>query len=505
MQDATELLNVWMETVRDYAIFLVDPTGCIATWNVGAERILGFLEAEVVGLPLAILFTPEDRNQGTPEWELQTAKDHGRASDDRWHVRKDGSRFWCSGMLMAVRDGQGSVRSYVKVMRDLTERKMNEDELRARAEALLEADRRKNEFLAMLSHELRNPLAPILMSLHLLKRQDSIDDPILQESRAMIERQVLNLKRLIDDLLDVSRMALNKIELQCKTMDLTTIAARAAEDVRPIMQERGHELTVSSESGQVWILGDSVRLEQVIESLLTNAAKFTDPGGHIWLTIGREGNQAAISVRDTGIGIGAEMLDRAFELFAQAEQGLARTRGGLGIGLTLARNVVTLHGGTIEARSEGLGKGSEFLVRLPLDLSNERTLADPACPATDGFVTVSRGESRRVLIVDDNQDAARSIEHFLRNWGYEVQVTHDGATALEMVRHYQPHVALLDIGLPNLDGYDVARHLSHEKSVSLIALTAYIPDPGTRSLFDRHLVKPVQPEELLKVLGELAR
>jgi PAS domain S-box-containing protein len=508
MEDANELLNIWMETVRDYAIFLVDLTGCIASWNVGAERILGYQESEVVGLPLAIFFTPEDRDQGVPALELETAKSHGRASDDRWHVRKDGSQFWCGGMLTAVRDERGSVRGLVKVMRDLTERKVMEEELRARADALLAANLRRNEFLAVLSHELRNPLAPILMSLYVLKRRNGTDDPVLEQARAMIERQVMNLKRLIDDLLEVSRMALNRIDLHRETVDLSIIAARAVEDVRPLMQERGHEVTVTTEPGRLWVLADPVRLEQVVASLLTNAAKFTDPGGTIWLTIEREGDHAVVRVRDTGIGIAAEMLDRTFDLFAQADQGLARARGGLGIGLTLARALVTLHGGTIEARSEGAGKGSEFLVRLPLDVTEVRVLSalegPDAAPDSVGIDPAARS-GRRLLIVDDNIDAARSLERFLKDGGYDVELAHDGPTALELVRHYQPDVALLDIGLPHLDGYAVALQARQEKPVSLIALTGYAPEPRARSLFDRYLIKPVQPDELLKVLRELGQ
>ena len=507
MEDATELLNIWMETVRDYAIFLVDLNGCVATWNVGAERILGYREAEVIGLPLAIFFTPEDRDKSVPEWELGNARDRGRASDDRWHVRKDGSRFWCSGMLMSVHNEEGSVRSFVKVMRDLTERKLMEEELRARADALLESDRRKNEFLAMLSHELRNPLAPILTSLYVLRSQNRTDDPVLQQSHAMIERQVTNLKRLIDDLLDVSRMALNRIELRREILDLSIIVTRAGEDVRPLMLERKHELTVATGPGPLRILADPVRLEQVIESLLTNAAKFTDPGGKIWLTIEREGEHAVVRVQDTGIGIAPELLDRNFDLFTQADQGLARARGGLGIGLTLARSLVMLHGGTIEARSEGAGKGSEFVVRLPLDSADAKTTDAPAAPGpppdSKGIGPAIGSGGRRVLIVDDNLDAARSLEVFLKHGGYDVQLAHDGPAALEMVRRYQPDVALLDIGLPHLDGYAVARQVRHEKPVALIALTGYAPEPETSSLFDRYLVKPVKPDELLKLLGEL--
>ena len=275
------------------------------------------------------------------------------------------------------------------------------------------------------------------------------------------------------------------------------------------MLERKHELTVTTGPGPLGILADPVRLEQVLESLLTNAAKFTDPGGKIWLTIEREGDDAVVRVRDTGIGIAPELLDRTFELFTQADQGLARARGGLGIGLTLARNLVTLHGGTIEAKSEGAGKGSEFVVRLPLDSAEAKTAAAPAAPDTPpnpaGLDTAAGSGGRRVLIVDDNVDAAWSLALFLRHGGYDVQLAHDGHAALEMIRRYQPDVALLDIGLPHLDGYAVARQVCHEKPVSVIALTGYAPEPETRSLFDRYLVKPVKPDELLKLLRELGQ
>ena len=430
MQDAPDLLNVWMETVRDYAIFLVDLTGKVASWNVGAEHILGYQESEVIGMSLSVFFTPEDLERDVPKWEMDQALANGRASDDRWHVRKDGTRFWCSGLLMAARDAQGSLRGFVKVMRDLTERKKMEEQLRTRAEELLEADQRKNEFLAMLSHELRNPLAPILTSLYILKEKGPSEDPLFQQSRAMIERQVLNLKRMIDDLLDVSRVALNRIHLKRETVDLKVIAERAAEDVQPLMKERGHDLVVTPGSPPISLLADPVRLEQVIVNLLTNSAKFTDPGGTVWLTTEREGDQAVIRVRDTGIGIAPEMLNRAFDLFAQADQGLDRSRGGLGIGLTLTRNLIALHGGTIEARSDGERKGSEFIVRLPIQHSTASNPGESAAReegANPSAPAVSIG--RRVLIVDDNQDAAHSLQILLRHAGYEIQVAHDGPRA----------------------------------------------------------------------------
>ena len=299
MQDAPDLLNVWMETVRDYAIFLVDLTGKVASWNVGAERILGYQESEVIGMSLSVFFTPEDLERDVPKWEMDQALANGRASDDRWHVRKDGTRFWCSGLLMAARDAQGSLRGFVKVMRDLTERKKMEEQLRTRAEELLEADQRKNEFLAMLSHELRNPLAPILTSLYILKEKGPSEDPLFQQSRAMIERQVLNLKRMIDDLLDVSRVALNRIQLKRETVDLAVIAERAAEDVQPLMKERGHDLVVTTGLPRLpdgrpgpARAGDRESPHQL--------GQIHRPGGTVWLTTEREGDQAVI-----GFGIRA--------------------------------------------------------------------------------------------------------------------------------------------------------------------------------------------------------
>jgi PAS domain S-box-containing protein len=506
MDDAADLLNVWMETVRDYAIFLVDLGGHVASWNVGAERILGYQEAEVVGQPLAIFFTPEDLERGMPKWEMDQALANNRASDDRWHVRKDGSRFWCSGLLMSARDSGGSLRGFVKVMRDLTERKQMEEQLRLRAEELQAADRRKNEFLAMLSHELRNPLAPILTSLYVLKKQEPAEGTVVEQTRAMIERQVMNLKRLIDDLLDVSRMALNRIQLRKEPVDLLVIAARAVEDVQPLVREREHALTVTTAPGPLMLLGDPIRLEQVILNLLTNAAKFSDPGGKLWLTIDRDGDHAVVRVRDMGIGIAPEMMARAFDLFAQADQGLDRARGGLGIGLTLARTLVTRHGGTIEARSEGEGKGSEFIVRLPLDTSDASSPGDMARPTGQSEVSaveigVPRG--RRVLVVDDNRDAAHSLELFLNDAGFDVRLAHDGPAVLEMVLGDPPDAVVLDIGLPDLDGIEVARQVRNQSTVPLIALTGYSPEPEASKIFDRYLIKPVVPDELLRLLIEL--
>ncbi len=492
----------------DYAIILVDPDGRVSSWNDGARRILGYSEAEAIGLPLEIFFTPEDRSRGVPDREMAEALERGRASDDRWHMRKDGSRFWCSGVLMRVRDEDGSDRGFVKVMRDLTERKLMEERLRTRTEELMAADRRRNEFLAMLSHELRNPLAPILTSVYLLRSRISSDDPVVVESRDMIERQVKHLKRIVDDLLDVSRMALNRIELHHAAVNLGEVVARAVESIRPMLEERGHALSIAAEPNPIAMSADPVRLEQAIVALLSNAVKFTDRGGRIELRIGREQGEAVVRVRDTGVGLEPAMLSRAFEMFAQGDQGLARTAGGLGIGLTLARNLIRLHGGTLEARSEGAGKGSEFVVRLPI------TPAVPEMPEPVGALNGTRPAPEtaddaapparaRILLVDDNLDAARSTELVLREAGHDVTVAHDGAVALNLALRQRPDVVILDVGLPQIDGYGVARELRRQTDVPLVALTGYAPEEATSLLFDAYLVKPVQPDELVRVLTEV--
>jgi CheY-like chemotaxis protein/two-component sensor histidine kinase len=365
----------------------------------------------------------------------------------------------------------------------------------------------------MLSHELRNPLAPILTSVYLLRsRMIASDDPVVVESRDMIERQVQHLKRIVDDLLDVSRMALNRIELHQTPNDLGEVVSRAVESIRPMLEERGHALSIATDPDPIAISADPVRLEQTIVALLSNAVKFTDRGGRIALSIGREEGEAVVRVRDTGVGLEPVMLARAFEMFTQGDQGLARTAGGLGIGLTLARNLVRLHGGTLEARSEGAGKGSEFVVRLPLGMgvggrgsavgADDESL-DSSPPHLPASAATPSKSSARILLVDDNLDAARSTELVLREAGHDVTVAHDGAAALKLALRQHPDLVILDVGLPQIDGYGVARELRRQSDVPLVALTGYAPEDATSLLFDAYLVKPVEPEELVRVLAEV--
>lgn len=508
MDQTTELLAAWIESARDYAIILVDPGGRVSSWNVGAERILGYSEAEVIGQPIALFFTPEDRERGVHDREIERARSNGRASDDRWHIRKDGSRFWCSGVLMRVGTDPEAPEGYVKVMRDLTERKMMEERLRARTEELMELDRRRNEFLAVLSHELRNPLTPILSVSYLLRTDQHGYDITKGELFEMLDRQAKKLKHLLDSVMDAVRATLGWIELQQAPVDLGAAVSRAVETLRPTAEERRLELTIEQAPEPILMMADPVRLEQIVEALVDNAIRFTRPEGRIAVGVGRHEGKAEVRVRDTGVGMEPDLIERAFELFVQGHQDLARGPGGLGIGLSLALTLARAHGGTIEAHSDGPGRGSEFVVRLPIiapesaPVVGESTNGTPPQPAADGHVPAGHA---RILLVDDNRDAARSTELVLRQAGHEVILAHDGLSAIEMALRHRPDIAILDVGLPQIDGYGVARELRRQTRIPLVALTGYAPEKSTSFLFHAYLVKPVQPDELVRVLESVRR
>jgi PAS domain S-box-containing protein len=389
---------------------------------------------------------------------------------------------------------------------DITDRKRLEDELRQQAKQLTEADRRKDEFLATLAHELRNPLAPIRNSLQILK-MPRVDAATAQQTRDMMERQVHHLVRLVDDLLDVSRVMRGKIELHREPVELATVVARAVETAKPLIEVQGHKLDISLPPDSLLLNADPVRLAQVVGNLLTNSAKYTEANGHIWLTAHREGDQAVLRVRDNGIGIAPDMLPHVFELFVQADHATTRAQGGLGIGLTLVKNLVGLHGGLVEAHSAGLGKGCEFVVRLPLMSRRTQPPGDSA-RAEQGPAAAASGH--RLLVVDDNRDAAFSLSMLLRLQGHEVKVAHDGLSALETAMSFRPVLIFLDLGMPKMDGYEVARRIRTTpglENVVLAALTGWGQEEDRRRTaeagFDHHLVKPPEPQALVGVLAAL--
>jgi signal transduction histidine kinase len=373
------------------------------------------------------------------------------------------------------------------------------------AEALRDSDRRKDEFLAMLAHELRNPLAPIRNGLQILQLAEG-NRTTVARTREMIDRQVNHLSRLVDDLLDVSRITRGKVELRPERTDLRDVVASAVETIRPLVDSRRHQLTVSGPGRPVWAWVDATRMAQVIGNLLTNSAKYSEEEGHINISLEEHGGEIVIRVRDTGVGIAADMLPRVFDLFTQVDQTLDRSQGGLGIGLTLVRNLVEMHGGTVTAESEGEGRGSTFTIILPG--AAEVTL--PADPDLQSFRLST--QRFRVLVVDDNQDAGQSLGELLRLLGHRVEVVATGPRGLDVARDLRPEVALLDIGLPGMDGYELAKRLRSEPFGSrllLIALTGYGQDEDRRKTkeagFDHHLTKPASLRTIqsLLALGKL--
>jgi signal transduction histidine kinase len=381
---------------------------------------------------------------------------------------------------------------------------------RARAEAALkEADRHKDEFLAVLAHELRNPLAPIRNAVEIMRRS-SLTDPQLVWSRDVVERQVKHLTRLVDDLLDVSRITRGNINLSREPVSVATIIARAIETIQPLIAEQQHELTVDVADEVLEVEGDLTRLTQVLGNLLNNAAKYTDPGGSIALSARREGTDVEIRVRDNGIGIPPELLPRLFQLFTQVDAAAHRAQGGLGIGLALVRQLVQMHGGSVTAYSEGPERGSEFLIRLPLRTLRTRQILKPGTAPAIAGANGSSKPGHRILLADDNQDALESLATLLQCDGHEVHTAGDGAQALEVAEQCRPNVVLLDIGMPKLDGYEVARRiraLPWGKAAVLIALTGWGQDEDRRRSrevgFDSHLVKPLDPEALSNMLSRL--
>jgi PAS domain S-box-containing protein len=632
LRESEERFRLLVESVKDYAIFMLDPHGIVSSWNAGAEQIKGFRADEIIGKHFSRFYPPEAIATGFPETELKTAAAVGRFEDENWRIRKDGSRFWANVVITALRDPTGRLKGFAKVTRDLTERRAMEEALRSRekylralmqsahdaiiaansrgaivswnsaaasmfgyneaealgqpleiimpqrfheahrkgmerlrqtgesrligktvelvgrhkngtefsielslatwhtdegdfysgiirdiaerkqleraklqSEVLADLNRRKDEFLAMLSHELRNPLAPISTTVQLL-RQKKDDETAWQQAMPILERQVSHLTRLVDDLLDVSRISTGRIRLQLSPIDLRRVAQRAVDAVHSLIRQRSHEFSLALPDGHVLIHADPVRIEQVIVNLLTNAAKYTNLGGKIRLAVESSGDEAVVRVTDTGVGISPELLPNVFDLFTQADRSLDRSQGGLGVGLTIVQRIAELHGGKAEAHSAGPGRGSEFVVRLPLT-------APPAgeTPVSSKSAVAVDPKPLNVLVVDDNKDAANSLALLLRQAGHDTLTAYSGASALALASENVPDVVLLDLGMPELDGYDVARLIRKKrplKHVRLIALTGYGRDDDRQRSqeagFDAHLVKPVEPQKLRDLLATLA-
>jgi PAS domain S-box-containing protein len=694
-----EQIRIIIEGARDYAIYMLDPDGKIATWNAGAERIYGYPTSEIVGQHFARFYTADDIASRKPWHEMEVVNTDGRYEEEGWRVRKDGSRFWANVIITALRDESGKLRGFSKVTRDITERRRAEetarrlfqeqaareaaetsarearhneelfrfladaskvlaellgvpstlekvarlavphfadwcaidllesddtlkrvtvahvdpakvehafelarrfpadankggsvwnivrtgqpemlsempdsvlaesiadpeqlrmlralglrsymgvplkvhgkvigaitfataesgrrfekrdlgiaqdlahrvgialDNARLYAEAK-EADRRKDEFLAMLGHELRNPLAPIANALQLMNRPGT-DPAVLARAREITERQFRHMVRLVDDLLDVSRIMRGKIGLRKERVALATVIGTATEMTRATIESRKQQLEVALPDEPVLLEADPTRLAQVVANLLHNAAKYSDEPGRIHLSAERQGDRVVVHIKDEGMGIPPEFLPSIFELFTQGDRSLERSEGGLGIGLTVVRKLVEMHGGTTAARSDGPGTGSEFIVTLPA-----LPPGTPALPSEAGLPPHAAGPPRRILVVDDNVDAAESMAMLLRDFGHQVSLAHDGPAAIRAAHERDPQVIILDIGLPEMNGYQVARALRQQprfEKIVLIALTGYGQEEDRRRSreagFDHHLVKPVKTDALQRLIAGAA-
>ncbi len=380
------------------------------------------------------------------------------------------------------------------VFRDISQRKRSQD-------ALVEADRRKDEFLAVLAHELRNPLAPLRNALQIVRLAEH-DPATIRQLWGMMERQIQQMVRLIDDLLDVSRITRGKLRLRREPVDLAGVVESALEMSAPTLQRLNHSMEVSVAPGRHIVEADRARLIQVVDNLVTNAAKYTDPGGRIGVSLESDGAHVRIRVKDNGIGIPRDMLERVFDMFTQVDRTLERSRGGLGIGLTLVRRIVELHDGTVAALSDGAGKGSEFVVTLPLAEVEAPRAASDAGPAIKADVRL------RILVVDDNEDAAASLTRMLELMGHEVHIAFDGVECIREAGRFHPEIVFLDIGMPRLNGYDTAKRLRGEpgsREILLVAVTGWGQDEDRRRAreagFDHHLVKPVDFDALSAILA----
>ncbi|MDP9122541.1 MAG: ATP-binding protein [Acidobacteriota bacterium] len=496
----------WRQVALDHqteAVIVIDTNGRITYLNRAAEALAGKDAETARNRPLDEIL-PLLRSDSRRPYTAASLLAEGCAGASRQRVlfmALDGTAhpLDCTcGQVAGSRGPQGAVL----VLADAREQAHTERELERHAEELATADRRKDQFLAMMAHELRNPLAPIRNAVELMRQVDP-PDTSWSASRDMVERQVKHLARLVDDLLDVSRITRGNIRLRKEEVDLAVGVLRAVDAARPLIAARGHELVLDLPSRPLLVEVDPTRLEQVVANLLDNAAKYTMPGGRIWLTLEAAGGEAVLSIRDTGVGVPPDVLDRVFEPFVQSDGSLDRSEGGLGLGLTLVRSLVEMHGGNVEAHSSGLGQGSEFIVRLPLS-----TIAAAESPAEPEEPVATAPRRTHVLVVEDNLDAAESLASLLRLWNHEVSVAHDGPAALEVARAERPEVVLLDIGLPGLDGYQVARRLREEIGLSsalLVAMTGYgQPEDRRRSRdagIQYHFVKPVEPMVLRSLLA----
>jgi PAS domain S-box-containing protein len=529
LRQSEERFRLLVEGVRDYAIFMLDANGFVATWNAGAERIKGYKASEIIGRHFSQFYPQDVIESGWPEHELQVATAEGRFVDEGWRLRKDGSRFWAHVTITALRDEGGRLRGFAKLTRDMTDLKRAEnfeahdahrDELlEAERSARIEAQRAarmKDEFLATLSHELRTPLNAILGWTQLLRMPQAQQQVDLQRALEVIERNARAQVQLVDDLLDLSRILAGQVRLDAQRIALADVISAAVESAQPAAVAKGIRLEKILDARASTVSGDPARLQQVVWNLLSNAIKFTPKGGRVQVLLERVDSHLEVSVSDTGIGIPFTFLPHVFERFSQKDATAGRKYGGLGLGLAISKQLVELHGGSIHATSRGEGQGATFTVKLPLLIVQSETLdqgrVHPTHPTDAEPLLLPELEGVQVLVVDDEADARELVARILQNQGARVTTSGSSEEALRLLELNKPDVLVSDVGMPGMDGYQLIRQIRATEAkgqrLPALALTAFArAEDRKRAMlagYQSHLAKPFDTAELVLMVAGLA-
>jgi PAS domain S-box-containing protein len=532
LRQSEERFRLLVEGVSDYAIFMLDVNGVVASWNAGAQRIKGYASDEIIGRHFSTFYPDDARQIGWPEHELQVAAETGRFFDEGWRIRKDGTSFWAAVTITALRDSHGRLIGFAKLTRDLTGQKraealeiagqQREEILEAERSARMEAQRAtriKDEFLATLSHELRTPLSSILGWTQVLKLKADVLKPAeLKRAVEVIDRNARAQVRLIEDLLDLNRIMTGKVRLDVKQVSLVEIVRSVIESAEPGAKAKDIRLEARLDSDTPLVPGDSDRLQQVVWNLLSNAIKFTAKGGRVEVLLQRVGANIVLTVSDTGIGIPETFLPRVFDRFSQNDASTTRSFGGLGLGLAISKQLVELHGGTIRASSPGEGRGATFFVELPLAALPARGEAAPAAPPIAAAAparnpSLPRLDGVHVFVVDDEDDGRELLRRVLEDQSATVTVLSSGEEALSELRRVKPHLIVSDIGMPMMDGYQLMRTFrageGTGEKIPAVALTAFArAEDSKRAMlagYQAHLAKPFDVAELVLVAADLAK
>ena len=499
-----QTLRLLIERVEEYAIFLLDQQGTIVTWNAGAQRIKGYTAADIIGKHVSVFYTPADAAMQKPKRELEIAIATGRYQEEGWRVRKDGTLFWANVLITALHDDDGTLRGFAKVTRDMTERREAEARLERALEVAEAANRAKDEFLTTISHELRTPLTSILgwASLLRLGGGESVD---IERGLQSIEESAQLQARLVDDLLDFSRVTTGNVRLDFAPVEVDAAIAQAMETIRPTALVKNISVTYELPDERITVLGDAMRVQQILWNLLSNAVKFTSDRGSV-VVRARTGTQVTIEVADSGRGLSSELMARVFDRFWQVDPSSTRTEGGVGLGLSIARQLAEVHGGRLEASSDGVGKGATFRVELPIF-----TRAPRATPASSAPATLPSLRGVHVLILEDDMHARQFLTTLIERCGAAVTSAASVREALERLAQSRPDIVVSDIAMPGEDGFSFIQKLRlMNPNLPAIAVTAvYIaPEDRDRLLtagFDEYIRKPIMPSELAETIGLLVR